>query len=53
MRTLVITYYLSCLFCPLVAYEPHVCKEVIKPTPVHVMLFSVQQQRLFYKDINE
>jgi hypothetical protein len=53
MRTLAITYYISCLFCPLAAYEPHVCKEVIKPTPMHVMLFSVNQQRLFYKDINE
>jgi len=53
MKPLFLTYYFSCLFCPLAAYEPHVCKEVIEPTPVHVMLFSVQQQRLFYKDLSE
>ena len=53
MRILALTYVISCLLCPLVAFEPHVCKEVIKPTPMHVMLFSVEQQRLFYKDINE
>jgi hypothetical protein len=53
MKTLFLTYYLSCLLCPIVAYEPHVCKEVIEPTPVHVLLFTVKQQRLFYKDIHE
>jgi len=52
MRSLILTYYISCLLCPIVAYEPHVCKEVHE-TPVHVKLFTVKQQRLFYKDIND
>jgi hypothetical protein len=53
MKTLFITYYTMCLLSPVFAYETHVCKEHHQTTPVHVMLFSVEQQRLFYKDINE
>jgi len=52
MKTLFIAYYCACLLCPVVAYEPHVCKEVHE-TPVHVKLFTVGQQRMFYKDIND
>lgn len=50
MKILFIIYYLSCLLCPIAAYEPHVCKET-HDTPVHVKLFTVKQQALFYKSI--
>jgi hypothetical protein len=50
MRSLFLTYYISCLLCPIAAYEPHVCKETHE-IPTHVKLFTVQQQRMFYNDI--
>jgi hypothetical protein len=53
MRTLFITYYTICLLSPVFAYETHVCKESHQTTPMHVLLFSVEQQRMFYKDIQE
>lgn len=50
MKTLFIAYYCACLLCPIAAYEPHVCKE-IHTDPVHVKLFTVRQQRMFYQSI--
>jgi hypothetical protein len=52
MRSLFIAYYCACLLCPIIAYEPHVCKEV-NETPIPVKLLTVQQQRMFYKSIME
>ena len=52
MKVLFIIYYLTCLLCPIFAYEPHVCKENHED-PIHVKLFTVKQQQLFYKSIME
>jgi hypothetical protein len=52
MRSLFIAYYFACLLCPIIAYEPHVCKESHE-TPIPVKLLTVKQQRMFYKSITD